>query len=310
MHDLPPRPSTEKPRHETPSHIGGQRLSAEQQSAYERLVELVDKTLSTNECQAHCKDEKTVKGAAVAHKMPHFFTAECLRRYLVSRQYNERKAYEMLMHTVLWRDQHVPSHYHASVYDGCLKSRFMEWCGYDREGRPNLYLWSANADLSVPREIRVNYMIMALEKGISLMAPPYQPLRVGDATKVEQWNIVVDETGRSSKHTDNKFLSHVTPILTSHYAQRLHRCYVLNPGWLTQLVYSVVKMFLDEGTTKKIHMIYGKHDKVDRSRWVVPDLLSDFGPENVPFMYGGSFQPPLVEDYCRFFEGVPLPRHH
>lgn len=236
--------------------------------------------------------------------MPGFFTAECLRRYLVSRHFCEKKAYDMLMHTAHWRQHHVPAVYDHNEFMPCLQSRFMEWLGGDREGRPTLYMKSANANLEIPRNTRLAYMVVTLEKGCSLMEAQFSK-----HPHVEQWNIVVDESDRGSKHTDNKFLSQVTPMLTSHYAQRLHKCYVINPGWMTSIAFSVLKIFLDEGTTSKIKMVHAKHDKHNRSVRHVSELLAEFGAENVPEAYGGTYCVPLVDDYCRFFCEIPLPKY-
>lgn len=176
----------------------------------------------------------------------------------------------------------------------------MEWHGYDGAGRPTLYMKSANANLKIPRDTRVKFSVVTLEKGVKLMERGYS-----GHNGVEQWNIVVDETGRGSEHTDNKFLSHIAPILTSHYAQRLHRCYVVNPGLMTRMIYGIVKMFLDDGTTSKIKMVSSKKDK-KRGVHFVPELLEDIGAANLPVEYGGTLPPRLLEEYREYFNSIPL----
>lgn len=283
-----------------PRLISGADLNAEQVGIFYKLAHMVESTWNNRECQTPTKDANTIAGAAIAHEHPNFFSSECLRRYLVSRQFCEKKAYDMMMSTLHWRSVNVPTSFDPGAFVECMSSRFMEWHGYDACGRPTLYMKSANANLKIPRDLRVAYTVVTLEKGIKIMEPQYS-----GHDGVEQWNIVVDETGRGSEHSDNKFLSHIAPILTSHYAQRLHRCYVVNPGLMTRIIYGVVKMFLDEGTTSKIKMVSSKKDK-KRGVQYVPEMLEDIGQMGVPPEYGGSLAPRLLEEYREYFNSIPL----
>jgi hypothetical protein len=177
----------------------------------------------------------------------------------------------------------------------------MEWIGHDRAGRPILALVSRNADLSIERERRLQYTVAILEKGISYMKREYS-----GHDGVEQWNVIIDETDKTMKHMDNKFLMQITPMLVTHYAQRLHRCYVVNPSWLTHMVLSVVKVFLDERTSRKICMVNAKRDKV-RDVMTAKEILMDLGPENVLTSYGGFKKHMPADEYERFFAAIPFP---
>lgn len=275
-------------------------MSTDQEGTFHKLVKLVEATWQHKQPQTSTKDANAIAGATIAHEHRSFFTSECIRRYLVSRQFCEKKAYEMIMSTLHWRSVNVPAAFDPAAFTECTSSRFMEWQGYDSGGRPTLYMKSANADLKISRDQRVTFTVVTLEKGIKIMERGYS-----GHTGVEQWNIVVDETGRESKHTDSKFLSHIAPILTSHYAQRLHRCYVVNPGLMTRMIYGIVKMFLDEGTTSKIKMVSSKKDKQKGGHYV-PELLEDIGAANIPPEYGGTLPPRLLEEYRAYFNAIPL----
>jgi hypothetical protein len=289
----------EEPRR-VPNLISGAAMSPDQVSIFQKLVKLVESTFHLKQTQVTSKDSNSISGAAIAHQHPSFFSSECIRRYLVSRQFCEKKAYEMMMATLHWRTENVPKTFKPDDFMECTSSRFMEWHGYDAAGRPTLYMKSANADLKIPRDKRVAFSVVTLEKGVKLMERSYS-----GHDGVEQWNIVVDETGRGSEHTDNKFLSHIAPILTSHYAQRLHRCYVVNPGLMTRMIYGIIKIFLDEGTTSKIKMVSSKKDKKLGVHYV-PELLQDIGAANIPLEYGGTLQPRLLEEYRNYFNSIPL----
>ena len=268
-----------------------------------KLHEMMTETFATGKIVVHSKDEKAAKGAELAPSHRSFFTPQCLRRHLVSRQFNEKKAYEMMLHTLYWRVNHVPTQYVHDEYKSCVASQFMDWVGHDRQGRPSLFIKSGNADLDIPRETRLNYLICALEKGITLMESKFSKHE-----GVEQWNIVIDESHRTSKTTDNKFMASVAPILTTHYAQRLYRCYVINPGWMTSVAYAVIKMFLDEGTTSKIKMVHAKSDKNNKAVRHVTEILEDMGEQNVPVEYGGSLQHKSLPEYDSFFASLAMPK--
>lgn len=175
----------------------------------------------------------------------------------------------------------------------------MEWCGRDMHGHPSLFIQSHHADLTIPRQERLQYLIVTLEKGISLMSPEYS-----GCSGVEQWNMIVDETKKTSAHMDNTFLSQVSPILTSHYAERLNRCYVINPSFLTQMVLVCIRFFVDDRSRSKIVPVYAPAKKNNQNRMCCERLLEEIGKDQVPEMYGGLMKVRGLEEYSELFHCI------
>lgn len=255
--------------------LDGTPLTAEQMAAFTKLSDMFETTLSTQTCQTKSKEEHVLGGVKLLPEAKAFLTPTLYRRYLCGRNFEPKKAYDSILHTIFWRAQSIPTHFEPSRLTSCLKSRYMEWLGHDKHGRPSLFIKSTNADLEIPREARLEFLIIAMEKGLSLMDKAFTGGREG----VEQWNMIVDETDKEMQHMDTKFLTHVAPIIGSHYVERLHRCYIINPGVLTSMVLGAIKLFVDERTSSKLCKLEGKIDKKTKLL-PLPQLVQELGEEN------------------------------
>lgn len=286
----------------------GSEMTEEQQALYGELWRLVEATRASGKPQVPSKKHAAELESAAAvlaadtdesRGIKAWLTPICVRRYLVANQFQPKQAYEALFRTIAWRCQHVPvTPQPLSDFSACVKTRYMEWMSHDSVGRPNLLIKSRNADLEISREDRAKYLIFAMEQGVRFMRQPLSP-----CPGVERWNMIIDETGKEWKHMDNGFLHEVTPVVFSNYVEHLNRCYVINPGTLTNMAIAVVKLFLDERTKAKMCVIHAKKPK-DGSPMVVQTLLDDLGPENVPVSYGGTRPDENLEEYCARMKNV------
>ena len=279
--------------------LDGTPLTAEQSAAFVKLSQMIETTISAKVCQTSSKEEHVLGGVKLLPEVQSTLSPKLYRRYLCGRNWEPKKAYDSIMHTVYWRATMIPPHFDSKRFATCLTSRYMEWLGHDGSGRPLLYIKSINADLEIPRETRLEYLIVAMEKGIALMEQSFSG-REG----IEQWNMIVDETDKEMKHMDTKFLSHVAPIMGSHYVERLHRCYIINPGVLTSMVLGAIKLFVDDRTSCKLCKLEGKFDKKAKTL-PLPQLVAELGENNVPAYYGGKLQVPDLPGYIDYFNSIP-----
>lgn len=174
----------------------------------------------------------------------------CLRRYLTASGWKADKAKKMLASTLEWREKTKPETYKTSDFpDVCLKGRYMYWNGYDQHGHPILYVHSQLHDCGLDREQRIRFSIFILEKGITLMSK-----KNSGKEGVEQWSIVVDETGRTRKNNDLSFLRKIGPIMFSHYVERLYRIYIVRPTSTFSALYKVCSLFMDDVTKGKVRL--------------------------------------------------------
>ena len=220
---------------------------------------------------------------AVTENARNFSSANTLRRYLVANQWDLTKAYHALLNTCAYRNREIPSCPGPDDEDlnTCLNTRYAEFDGHDRNGRPTMVIRSNLADLSISRAKRVWYMFITLEKGIAYMKrenlssqeesygwEPEDQSKLSEENKaardrgVEQWNLIVDETDKKSEHVDSKFMQMVSPVLFSHYVERMNKCYIINPGILTAMVLKIIRIFLDDHTNSKIIAIDTKKEKI------------------------------------------------
>ena len=286
--------------------IDGTPLNEEQKALLAKLQAMIKKTSETGQLQTvQKKADHDHHKAAMAIVADSTLLAFCdpwtCRRYLAARQWNVEKAYEALMGTLYWRANDLaPVLKLKDTFSDCTQTGYMQWIGTDREGHPALFITSRNANLDIPRERRLQYLMISLEKGISLMSKKFS-----GKDGLEQWNMIIDETDKEMKHMDNKFIQQITPIMFSHYVERLRQCYVINPGLLTQAVLSIVKMSMDDRTKKKMHSYYG--DKQPDGTMPIVKLIKQMGEENVPIKYGGLMKPMSLEAYEAWFNDIPFP---
>jgi hypothetical protein len=238
---------------------------------------------------------------------------KALRRYLVAFKWIVLSALEAVLASVAWREESVPKTLPAlRAHEACVATRYMEWIGHDRQGQPILLIRSRCADLEISREDRACFLTWTLEFATRFL--------MDESRGVERWCIIIDETAKEWKHTDNSFLSSVTPVVFSHYVERLNKAWLVNPGMLTSAAVSVVKLFLDDRTRNKFGAVHGTKvaasptetasepaptpevlveldRQVPRKSYQVPELCEVLGAENVPSFLGGTKAPEPLDAY-------------
>jgi len=295
----------------------GTPLDDKQKEALVQLNGLLQETISTAKIQVPVKKgkenpdhEKAVAVYASDKTLQQWVDGVTMRRYLVANKWEVPKAYEAILGTINYRSSHLTltlTNCLSDPFDDCNNTCYMQWLGRDKEGFPSLFIRSRNADLNIKRERRLQYLEIALARGVQLMTSQY-----GGKDGIEQWNMIIDETDKEMKHMDNKFVKQISPILFGHYVERLRHCYIINAGVLTKAVLAIVKLMMDDRTKTKIHSYSTeKAYKVpgDKSTkfYHVPKLLAALGPENTPTEFGGTMQPMGKEEYAKFYNAIDIP---
>jgi len=92
------------------------------------------------------------------------------------------------------------------------------------------------------------------------------------------------------------FIRMVSSIMGTHYPERTETMFVINSPWSFQVIWKVIKRFLDPVTLSKVYICSDNSYK--------EKLLEFFDPENVPKIYGGTCNclDPLGEHIdCQFY---------
>lgn len=93
--------------------------------------------------------------------------------------------------------------------------------------------------------------------------------------------------------THNSFISKFSQLIEANYPERICNILILNPNWLFNTLFSIVKPFMDPATVKKVSL--------DASNYLPPEiklidgdlkpaLLEYFDEKNLWCRYGGTHQ--------------------
>ncbi|KAN0065460.1 hypothetical protein ACQY0O_001296 [Thecaphora frezii] len=163
------------------------------------------------------------------------------RRYLRAAKGDLDNAKKRIQGTLEWRREFRPEIIAPSDVAAEAETGKHVISGFDKEGRPILYLRPGRENTSPsPRQIR--YLVWSLERAIDMMPP-----------NVDNIAIVVDYQGATTQ--SNPSLStarQVANILQNHYVERMGRAFVCNVPWVLNAFFTAISPFLDPITKDKI----------------------------------------------------------
>ncbi|KAJ1567037.1 hypothetical protein HK405_007410 [Cladochytrium tenue] len=168
----------------------------------------------------------------------------CILRYLRATKWDTEAAVARLRATLQWRREYRPTEIPASEVEPEAVTGKEFFTGFDRQGRPILYLVPANENTKTyDRQLR--FVVYNLERGALLMPPG-----------VEQFSLVIDFENISMfsgtpVSVSKKFLE----VLGSHYPERLGLAFMVNPSWYLWVFFRLIRPFLDPVTKSKIHFV-------------------------------------------------------
>jgi hypothetical protein len=181
-------------------------LTAEQQTKYDQLLTEVKswETLPTNKAEADT--------APVSPDERLWLTRECLLRYLRATKWNLPQAIQRLRATLVWRREFGTDTFTADyISDENAKGKQVQ-LGFDKEGRPCLYLLPQNQNTK-PSQKQVEHLVYMLEKTLDLHPPGQEGLA-----------LLIDFRNTGAGGTPPMSIAkQVLDILQSHYPERLGR---------------------------------------------------------------------------------------
>jgi len=205
----------------------------------------------------------------------------CLCRYLRARSWNLEKSELLLRESLKWRKEFEPEKITEQDVKGVLSLGTVYHNGFDRQGRPVLYM-KPGAYNPYSADERVRFLVYVMEQTINEMDP----------TGVEKmcWILDFSEYGQRAKSPDSLSVAkNAANILQNHYPERLGAVFFLNAPWYLSVLYSLLSLLLTSETKKKIHWLSG--DKVGLFKG-----LSEFiDEENLEQKYGGKKEPPSIQ---------------
>ncbi|KAI8922996.1 CRAL-TRIO domain-containing protein [Entophlyctis helioformis] len=187
--------------------------------------------------------ESFVPGTPAHDKAVAFCTDACLLRYLRAHRWHLEGAAAGIRSTLLWRHEYKPDQISLEDIDSEAEQGTTYVSGFDREGRPILYVKKRGA-LGDP-EKNVKLLTYMLENTIKVMPPG-----------VERLCIIFDFTHYTRANSPPINISvQSLRIVTSHYPERMGAAFFVNAPWVFNILWNVLSPFLDPVTRAKIGFV-------------------------------------------------------
>lgn len=128
--------------------------------------------------------------------------------------------------------------------------------GYDKDGRALMIMRSARENTHVEQD-NMKHLVWNLEKAIACTAKKSKEL--GASTPLDKINLVIDYAGFKLSNAPPMSTTKFTlDVLQKHYPERMYRIYCVNPPFVFQAFWGIVRPFVDPVTKEKIVFCSGK----------------------------------------------------
>ncbi|KAF2825760.1 CRAL/TRIO domain-containing protein [Ophiobolus disseminans] len=248
-------------------------LTADQQTKYEQFLEEVRSWESLPTTKAGTET------ATLSDDERLWLTRECLLRYLRATKWNLQQAITRLRATAVWRREFGTDTFTADyISEENAKGKQVQ-LGFDKEGRPCLYLLPQNQNTK-PSQKQVEHLVYMVERTLDLHPPGQEGLA-----------LLIDFRNTGAGGTPPMSISkQVLDILQSHYPERLGRALLTHLPWYVTAFLKLIGPFIDPVTKTKIKYNEPLTDHVPASQ-----LMTASGGE-VDFKYDHSIYWPALAD--------------
>lgn len=191
-------------------------LTADQQSKYEQLLSEVKswESLPTT-------TQNNAPTAPLADNERFWLTRECLLRYLRATKWNLAQAITRLRSTLVWRREFGTETLASEYISDENATGKQVQLGFDKEGRPCLYLLPQNQNTK-PGPKQVQHLVFMLERTLDLHPPGQEGLA-----------LLIDFRNTGAGGTPPMAIARqVLDILQNHYPERLGRALLTHCKYL------------------------------------------------------------------------------
>ncbi|KAH9928717.1 CRAL-TRIO domain-containing protein [Fomitopsis serialis] len=245
-------------------------LTEEQQKVFDAVLS----HFAAEDYELPCEEDRSLKEAE-----KFWLTWDCIHRYCRAVKWvSAKSAIKRLEETLIWRREY-------GVYDMITADHVepealtgkMIIFGYDKDGRPALYLRPSKQNTEEnPKQL--HFVVWALERCEDLMGPG-----------IENIALMVDFADRAknpSLQTSRATLN----ILQGHYPERLGRSLIVNVPWLVHAFLKMITPFVDPRTREKMRFN--------------PDCIKEglFAPDMLMREWGGECD--FEYDHARYWPAV------
>jgi len=116
----------------------------------------------------------------------------------------------------------------------------------------------------------------------------------------KKYIVLLDRIGSTMKSYDKPYIDMLFPLLEKNYPETLQCSLVLRNNWLMQVLWRVVKPFLDAKTASKVRMVPNDAAKIKEA------LLEFFDEDQLWDFYGGKYKwKPENTNYLKLLSNPP-----
>ncbi|CAE6910335.1 SFH2 [Symbiodinium natans] len=225
-----------------------------------------------------------------------------LLRFLLARQCNVERAFQMLQSVLTWRQQNGAANA-LPLWNKVKHERFdFYWksfgcTGLDRDGDPVVF--ERVGQLDVPGLVKCHpdfirqHCIYNAECVFSSLEILRRRCLKQDSHRGFQCTVVVDMTGLNLSFMDRHALTLcqlVSRVEADNYPEALKRVIVVRAPWIFPAIWQICKPFFDKGTLEKVSIV--------KESEMTEVLLRHIPVENVPKALGGRLVSGRGDDYC------------
>jgi len=231
--------------------------------------------LSPDEPDAACKAlEQAVKEELAVQKvdisdLDLILDNEIYIRFLRARQFNLQNSKIMLVNTIKWRLQTVPSQIEAADILDILKLDYLFFHELDKEENPIVWVSVQNhVNYSGKDKQYESLVLWMMEYGM-------KKWRAGQI-KSSRATLVFDMTNFGMPNMDYHLVKFLADKLQANYPEVLAHVYVVDSPWIFQACWKLIKGWLDPVTAGKIVFVSKR------------DLENHIDKEIIPVLCGGQ----------------------
>lgn len=182
-----------------------------------------------------------------------------ISRYIRKEKGSTSTALTSLRSTLQWRAAfnissivRLEEPFKSSIRSECSGKVYVR--GMDKEGRAVMYM-KPRLENTRTHDANLQHVVFNLEKACACSS----------TCGKEGVNLIMDFNGYKLRDappmkTSRSFLT----VLQSHYPERLHRAYIVNPPMIFRAFWTVVKPFIDPHTKRKIVFVKGDKEVEDK----------------------------------------------
>jgi len=190
-------------------------------------------------------------------------------RFLRARQYHLENAKNMLVNTLKWRLQKVPSKINTTDVLEILKLDYLFFHEVDNEGNSIVWVSVQNHVNYAGKDAQFELLVLwMMEYGL-------RKWRAGEI-KTSRATIVFDMNNFGMSNMDYHLVKYLADTLQAHYPEVLAHIYVVDAPWIFQACWALIKGWIDPVTASKIVFV------------TKSTLKTHIKPEIIPKICGGE----------------------